>query len=104
MLFLHTTSYNLSYNLYLLFLFSLDPCYVFRSVYHFYISFFFFSSRRRHTRLQGDWSSDVCSSDLAASAGPGERRRALRRCALRQRRLPSVLRIWQRTWLPAFRA
>src|SRR5205807_3416356 len=23
-----------------------------------------FSSRRRHTRLQGDWSSDVCSSDL----------------------------------------
>src|SRR2546426_6427515 len=28
--------------------------------------FFFFSSRRRHTRLQGDWSSDVCSSDLAA--------------------------------------
>src|SRR3989454_8836671 len=29
--------------------------------------FFFFSSRRRHTRLQGDWSSDVCSSDLASS-------------------------------------
>src|SRR6266850_4175392 len=28
------------------------------------IFFFFFSSRRRHTRLQGDWSSDVCSSDL----------------------------------------
>src|SRR2546426_12441523 len=28
------------------------------------MSFFFFSSRRRHTRLQGDWSSDVCSSDL----------------------------------------
>src|SRR5256885_8930971 len=27
---------------------------------------FFFSSRRRHTRLQGDWSSDVCSSDLCA--------------------------------------
>src|SRR2546426_11242036 len=27
---------------------------------------FFFSSRRRHTRLQGDWSSDVCSSDLAS--------------------------------------
>src|SRR3989454_5256922 len=27
---------------------------------------FFFSSRRRHTRLQGDWSSDVCSSDLLA--------------------------------------
>src|SRR5256885_13557927 len=29
--------------------------------------FFFFSSRRRHTRLQGDWSLDVCSSDLAAA-------------------------------------
>src|SRR5256885_13226873 len=29
--------------------------------------FFFFSSRRRHTRLQGDWSSDVCSSDLRMS-------------------------------------
>src|SRR5688500_19625511 len=25
-----------------------------------------FSSRRQHTRLQGDWSSDVCSSDLSA--------------------------------------
>src|SRR6516162_2185411 len=25
---------------------------------------FFFSSSRRHTRLRGDWSSDVCSSDL----------------------------------------
>src|SRR5256885_7277955 len=30
---------------------------------------FFFSSRRRHTRLQGDWSSDVCSSDLLAFGG-----------------------------------
>src|SRR5256885_8727858 len=30
------------------------------------VMFFFFSSRRRHTRLQGDWSSDVCSSDLAS--------------------------------------
>src|SRR5262249_57234088 len=28
--------------------------------------FFFFSSRRRHTRLVSDWSSDVCSSDLLA--------------------------------------
>src|SRR5260370_42136998 len=26
--------------------------------------FFFFSSRRRHTRFKCDWSSDVCSSDL----------------------------------------
>src|SRR5699024_11677543 len=28
-------------------------------------TFFFFSSRRRHTRSKRDWSSDVCSSDLA---------------------------------------
>src|SRR2546429_3614933 len=27
-------------------------------------TFFFFSSRRRHTRCSRDWSSDVCSSDL----------------------------------------
>src|SRR5688500_9519063 len=31
---------------------------------------FFFSVRRRHTRLQGDWSSDVCSSDLSGRARP----------------------------------
>src|ERR1039458_5346326 len=30
-----------------------------------YCRFFFFSSRRRHTRCLSDWSSDVCSSDLA---------------------------------------
>src|SRR5260370_17813857 len=30
----------------------------------FSLSFFFFSSRRRHTRFKCDWSSDVCSSDL----------------------------------------
>src|SRR6266498_2154246 len=34
----------------------LDECFLF---------FFFFSSRRRHTRCGRDWSSDVCSSDLA---------------------------------------
>src|SRR5438045_9679010 len=28
------------------------------------VNFFFFSSRRRHTRCLSDWSSDVCSSDL----------------------------------------
>src|SRR5205814_3221444 len=31
----------------------------------FVVCFFFFSSRRRHTRCLSDWSSDVCSSDLA---------------------------------------
>src|SRR2546430_17695325 len=30
-----------------------------------FLFFFFFSSRRRHTRFDCDWSSDVCSSDLA---------------------------------------
>src|SRR5271168_4902470 len=30
---------------------------------------FFFSSRRRHTRSYGDWSSDVCSSDLRYANG-----------------------------------
>src|SRR5690348_18302810 len=42
---------------------------------------FFFSSRRRHTRWTGDWSSDVCSSDLTATFTPRTpaeaRRRAL---------------------------
>src|SRR5712675_2961217 len=45
--------------------------------------FFFFSSRRRHTRCSRDWSSDVCSSDLALVGGadvrlhPGEERTLL---------------------------
>src|SRR5215475_14786414 len=30
-----------------------------------FLYFFFFSSRRRHTRFSRDWSSDVCSSDLS---------------------------------------
>src|SRR5690606_20862915 len=37
---------------------------------------FFFSSRRRHTRFSRDWSSDVCSSDLAA-VDPLELRRGM---------------------------
>src|SRR5688500_19911738 len=40
------------------------------------VSFFFFSSRRRHTRLQGDWSSDVCSSDLQTETCPARRTRS----------------------------
>src|SRR5205807_6241315 len=53
---------------------------------------FFFSSRRRHTRLQGDWSSDVCSSDLGREkcwdpkygdrSASGERQRANASAAL----------------------
>src|SRR5256885_13133053 len=39
-------------------------CYFLFDLFLLFVFFFFFSSRRRHTRLQGDWSSDVCSSDL----------------------------------------
>src|SRR5439155_9075645 len=35
--------------------------------------FFFFSSRRRHTRWPRDWSSDVCSSDLESNGWPRTR-------------------------------
>src|SRR5690242_21185335 len=40
-------------------------------LFFFFFFFFFFSSRRRHTRLTCDWSSDVCSSDLAGN-GAGD--------------------------------
>src|SRR6266487_6226562 len=36
----------------------------------YFFFFFFFSSRRRHTRWTGDWTSDVCSSDLEYVAVP----------------------------------
>src|SRR5438046_4686797 len=49
-----------------------------------YLSFFFFSSRRRHTRLVSDWSSDVCSSDLRpARARPARPRPPLRAQSVR---------------------
>src|SRR5690625_7625262 len=38
----------------------------------FFSAFFFFSSRRRHTRWPRDWSSDVCSSDLAWTGPVGQ--------------------------------
>src|SRR2546421_358033 len=37
---------------------------------------FFFSSRRRHTRSDRDWSSDVCSSDLGSSTPAARRERS----------------------------
>src|SRR2546430_5063401 len=43
--------------------------------------FFFFSSRRRHTRFDCDWSSDVCSSDLANTLTPAIAPLAIRRLA-----------------------
>src|SRR6266487_3368288 len=48
---------------------------------------FFFSSRRRHTRWTGDWSSDVCSSDLCPRAN-----KSYSDCA-GSRRSPSIARI-----------
>src|SRR5690606_40017701 len=48
--------------------------------------FFFFSSRRRHTRFSRDWSSDVCSSDLIEPHGP-----PARCCANRSTRQPSEM-------------
>src|SRR5689334_24131411 len=36
------------------------------------MAYFFFSSRRRHTRWNCDWSSDVCSSDLVPGGGHAE--------------------------------
>src|SRR5207247_5101145 len=53
--------------------------------------FFFFSSRRRHTRSTRDWSSDVCSSDLLAWRVPAAHAAALarpRRTAAAALRLP----------------
>src|SRR5256885_3873173 len=54
---------------------------------------FFFSSRRRHTRLQGDWSSDVCSSDLpievATKGTPMVDWRALQHWQIQENRLPA---------------
>src|SRR5437764_8801890 len=53
--------------------------YLFRAVFYvvYYLAansccVFFFSSRRRHTRYIGDWSSDVCSSDLCRSSFGGQ--------------------------------
>src|SRR5689334_25257427 len=47
---------------------------------------FFFSGRRRHTRWNCDWSSDVCSSDLAFHVGEPETHGLGQRAQARQRR------------------
>src|SRR5574340_1128871 len=44
-------------------------CFCFVVDMYFLTFFFFFSSRRLHTSSFGDWSSDVCSSDLVTSKG-----------------------------------
>src|SRR2546422_10854020 len=48
------------------------------------LPFFFFSSRRRHTRCSRDWSSDVCSSDLLDALGRDAKRNGI------EIRLPDV--------------
>src|SRR5690348_18140517 len=56
---------------------------------------FFFSSRRRHTRWTGDWSSDVCSSDLSADYTPYAVREGLYR-----RGWDEYLKLLNRFWQP----
>src|SRR5437762_8869495 len=59
-----------------------------------FLFFFFFSSRRRHTRYIGDWSSDVCSSDLLLGVrNPGRRREARARASRRKRDLYRTRRV-----------
>src|SRR2546426_8772381 len=75
------------------------------------VLFFFFSSRRRHTRLQGDWSSDVCSSDLAEestrvhSRQSGQQRRGGATSVSRtpRGRKTKAVHPWQRTTGPGQR-
>src|SRR5256885_3671441 len=69
-----------------------------------FLFFFFFSSRRRHTRLQGDWSSDVCSSDLvlhdelAHAQQPAARPRLV--ALLRREVVPELRQLLVRLQLP----
>src|SRR5437867_8839297 len=53
--------------------------------------FFFFSSRRRHTRSYGDWSSDVCSSDLSALSSYREVELPCLTCLIGRLCIPSQL-------------
>src|SRR5262245_5775200 len=52
-----------------LFFSAISICYLCAYYYVILLCYFFFSSRRRHTRCLSDWSSDVCSSDLAVLIG-----------------------------------
>src|SRR2546430_10231240 len=55
--------------------------------------FFFFSSRRRHTRFDCDWSSDVCSSDLLRCCESC--RNVKSNASAATSRFPSTLERWQ---------
>src|SRR5690606_40219927 len=59
------------------------------------VYFFFFSSRRRHTRFSRDWSSDVCSSDLT-----NERHCLLYRLKFELRYASASRQIFRRTFHP----
>src|SRR3989475_12325594 len=64
--------------------------------------FFFFSSRRRHTRFDCDWSSDVCSSDLAGGTDQrAERDGGGRRCPTARASLRRVPHVRRRAATPA---
>src|SRR5690349_23405006 len=54
---------------------------IFMSALYHLSFYFFFSSRRRHTRSLRDWSSDVCSSDLPLADAPALRLRHLQSLA-----------------------
>src|SRR5207245_5577527 len=55
--------------------------------------FFFFSSRRRHTRCYRDWSSDVCSSDLYVAFVANSRSDNVAAVDLKQLRMVASLRV-----------
>src|SRR5690625_2377989 len=68
--------------------------------------FFFFSSRRRHTRWPRDWSSDVCSSDLGEPSGEQERARRSARDRGRFTRnfvVQGTAAEWALSWMAALR-
>src|SRR6266536_5530056 len=59
--------------------------------------FFFFSSRRRHTRSTRDWSSDVCSSDLEVDRHEAQLGEAWREAAAGTRDPAEFERLWLET-------
>src|SRR3712207_3752193 len=61
-----------------------------------WLLFFFFSSRRLHTRYWRDWSSGVCSSDLVRGGAPAGYRPGVRRPRARVRRRPVRSRVGHR--------
>src|SRR5437762_4236699 len=84
-----------------LFYFFFIDCFFFLLLLYFYFFFFFFSSRRRHTRYIGDWSSDVCSSDLPSRIMANSLARNSTVCAPSRGRgslnLPSSKRLYHNT-------